>query len=636
MLDVAEAGQAGIGRCEAFIAFDDLVQHCLGLVGGRRCPAGKDLLGPQPGIMAQLILTAADRPVQPVGRDVGIEMRRDPADDLALQRGPVLQADRHLVAPDDPGAGAMVKGDAQARAVVAVVAAALDQIVAEGRGGIALPAIAVDHRPFAEAGKIGQKLGAETGSKMAVRSFRLVERRDLDAQEPCGRRRPGGAAAGLGLAVLQSQTKRLAHRRAGRQLVAVAEVALEPGMFGDRCRTVAAGPMMADQSRRGGLVARLDRQDRARRITAGFALCRGAGKQSRQCRQHSRAPAFSNHLQPAGIDGTDGIETFENARRPVLDHQQRRYPPPPKLAFGDCQVGVEVQLAQTDAARPGDDQRRQIAGQNLCQPAAAGAQRPVGPLRARRPQQAGDPFVALTRAFAEHQIAEQSRHPARRREGDVGPAGLQHQGPDQRHQRQLAACGRRTGPFGNPVERDLLDDVLQGRLADRLESIGACAAQRLVRALRQHTTAGQRLGLDAGGDVDGVAIDCAVDIVHVADMNPDPEPCPVSGSALSLGNHAMQFHAEFHGADGAIEQHQVAVAGDLYQRAAEPRRQFRHQRAAGDHEFERADLVAAHECAVADKVGEEHGALRRRSGAPRFSRFGVRSRTQSANPEFRR
>ena len=125
------------------------------------------------------------------------------------------------------------------------------------------------------------------------------------------------------------------------------------------------------------------------------------------------------------------------------------------------------------------------------------------------------------------------------------------------------------------------------------------------RARNAHTAwLGHRL--QARGDVDAVAIDVVVLDDDVAEIDADakPDPLGLSGALVAIDHAALDHGRTLDGVDDAGELDQRAVAHELDHAAAEFLDSGVDQFApAALQPLKRADLVLAHEPAVADHIG---------------------------------
>ena len=115
--------------------------------------------------------------------------------------------------------------------------------------------------------------------------------------------------------------------------------------------------------------------------------------------------------------------------------------------------------------------------------------------------------------------------------------------------------------------------------------------------------------LQARGDVDAVAIDVVALDDDVAEIDADAKPDPLRfGRALvAIGHSALDHGSALDGIDDAGELDQRAVAHQLDHAAMEfLDRRVDQFATAALQSLERADLVLAHEAAVADHVGSKY------------------------------
>jgi hypothetical protein len=151
-------------------------------------------------------------------------------------------------------------------------------------------------------------------------------------------------------------------------------------------------------------------------------------------------------------------------------------------------------------------------------------------------------------------------------------------------------------------------DVLDRLLAEVLEGEVELAQHLVVDLARDADPAGRGQSLEAGGDVDAVAVDVVVLDDHVTEVDADAErdPLAVRHPVIALGHGALNLDRALDSVDHARELDQRAVAHQLY-RAAAARcdRRLEQLAAVGFQAGERTGLVRAHEARVAGHIGGE-------------------------------
>jgi hypothetical protein len=190
----------------------------------------------------------------------------------------------------------------------------------------------------------------------------------------------------------------------------------------------------------------------------------------------------------------------------------------------------------------------------------------------------------------------------------------------------LSVDGRRRSPLrrdsGHPRRRQLsvrnddaeyLDrarDVLHCLLAAPLDLDRHLAAHLVGGRARDVDAAGLGQGLDAGGDIDAVAVYVVAIDDDVADIDADAEFDPMVGrcAGVALADLALDLYGAGHGIDGAGELDEGAVAHQFDHSPGMPGdRRIDDVAAQRLQPAERAGLIEAHQARIADHIGRQNG-----------------------------
>ena len=154
-------------------------------------------------------------------------------------------------------------------------------------------------------------------------------------------------------------------------------------------------------------------------------------------------------------------------------------------------------------------------------------------------------------------------------------------------------------------------DAFEAPVAQIVEGAVELALQVVVRRSRDDDAAGVGELLEPGGDVDALAVEVAIWLVHhVAEIDPDAEadPLGVRPLGLALCRPLLQQDGAAHGVDDARELDERAVAHQLDRTPPVLGDQRLHEFAAQCLQTgKRAVLVALDERRKADHVGRHDG-----------------------------
>jgi hypothetical protein len=169
----------------------------------------------------------------------------------------------------------------------------------------------------------------------------------------------------------------------------------------------------------------------------------------------------------------------------------------------------------------------------------------------------------------------------------------------------------RVGAGGGVVDQDIVDshrelDVLELLLANILERQVEPVADVVAHRLGHRHAAGLGNTFEPGRDIHAIAEQVVIVDNDVAKVDPDPEfDLPVVGDAIVPGAHVpLDFGGTFDRVHDAWELDQHPVAGQLHDAALMPGDCRIDQFVSMTFEAgERADLVRAHQAAVAHHIG---------------------------------
>ena len=170
----------------------------------------------------------------------------------------------------------------------------------------------------------------------------------------------------------------------------------------------------------------------------------------------------------------------------------------------------------------------------------------------------------------------------------------------------LARC---RGIEQNPIDANRIGDVLQALLAEAGKADIDLVHRVIERRAGDANAPGLGHRLQARGDVDAVAVDVVVLDDDVAEIDADAKPDLLCfGDALiAVGHSALDHGSTLDGVDDAGELDQRAIAHELDDAAVELfDRGVDQFAAAALQPLQRADLILAHEAAVADHVGSKY------------------------------